>query len=371
MAVRRFLYLIAICIVLILGAGLIWSLHANDLIRWWAVPSRPFVEVKPVAGDRYLDRALWYARPDLPDDPSRFRPQGLDDGGVKRGDAAVFFVHPTSFLERSAWNATLSDPDASARAELFIRGQASAFTLAGQVWAPRYRQATFGAFLTQAAPARAALDAAYRDVAAAFDSFVASIPADRPIILAGHSQGSMHLTRLLKEKVAGTPLQKRIVAAYLVGWPVSLTADLPVLGLPRCAGAQDTGCVLSWASFAEPADERLVTMAYDDTRGLSGRSRTGSAIVCTNPLTGAPASAAPASANRGTLKASPDWATAELIPAAVPARCATRGFLLIGDPPSLGNYVLPGNNYHVYDYSLFWMNTRLDARRRLAAWERR
>jgi len=29
--------------------------------------------------------------------------------------------------------------------------------------------------------------------------------------------------------------------------------------------------------------------------------------------------------------------------------------------------VLPGNNYHVYDYSLFWANVRADANRRLKA----
>ena len=46
-----------------------------------------------------------------------------------------------------------------------------------------------------------------------FDRFVSSIPQDRPIILAGHSQGALHLTRLLREKVAGAPLTGRIVAA--------------------------------------------------------------------------------------------------------------------------------------------------------------
>jgi hypothetical protein len=54
----------------------------------------------------------------------------------------------------------------------------------------------------------------------------------------------------------------------------------------------------------------------------------------------------------------------------VPARCADRGILLIGDAPDLGPYVLPGNNYHVYDYSLFWANVRADANRRLAAFTR-
>ncbi|MEA3057316.1 MAG: hypothetical protein QOF34_131, partial [Sphingomonadales bacterium] len=37
---------------------------------------------------------------------------------------------------------------------------------------------------------------------------------------------------------------------------------------------------------------------------------------------------------------------------------------------ALGPYVLPGNNYHVYDYALFWGAIRRDAERRLAAWHR-
>jgi hypothetical protein len=38
--------------------------------------------------------------------------------------------------------------------------------------------------------------------------------------------------------------------------------------------------------------------------------------------------------------------------------------------PEMGPYALPGNNYHVYDYALFWANVRADAGRRLAAFER-
>jgi hypothetical protein len=30
--------------------------------------------------------------------------------------------------------------------------------------------------------------------------------------------------------------------------------------------------------------------------------------------------------------------------------------------------VLPGNNYHVYDIPMFWMNLRRDVATRLAAW---
>jgi len=42
------------------------------------------------------------------------------------------------------------------------------------------------------------------------------------------------------------------------------------------------------------------------------------------------------------------------------------GFLSIGEPVNLGGYVLPGNNYHVFDYSMFWVNVRNDAARRFA-----
>jgi hypothetical protein len=59
-------------------------------------------------------------------------------------------------------------------------------------------------------------------------------------------------------------------------------------------------------------------------------------------------------------------AGADLSPGLVPARCTPQGLLLIGPPPAgYGNYVLPGNNYHVFDYALFWTNIRDDAAARL------
>src|SRR3546814_5265081 len=43
-----------------------------------------------------------------------------------KGDAAVFFVHPTSYYSRSSWNAPLEDRDSDHRANLFVQGMASA-----------------------------------------------------------------------------------------------------------------------------------------------------------------------------------------------------------------------------------------------------
>jgi hypothetical protein len=367
---RKFLYVMAALVVLALAGMLAYRVWGVDLMRMAMTPSETFQPQPSLASRAYDDPGMWLARPDLPTDPTRWTPAGYQPEKPDTG-AAIFFIHPTSYLNRAHWNAPLDDVEANDRAALFLRGQASAFNASGGIWAPRYRQATFGAFLTSAADADRALALAYGDVAAAFDSFLRQVDPKRPIILAGHSQGSIHLLRLLRDRVARDPkLKRRIVAAYVIGWPVSRTADLPTLGLPECTRADQPGCILSWPSFAEPADPSLISDRYDTSTGFDGQPRRDTPMVCTNPLTGTPNVAAPATANLGTLFPSEDLKTAEIKPAAVGARCDPRGFLLIGAPPSIGSYVLPGNNYHVYDYSLFWANVRADAARRLAAFQR-
>ena len=367
MLARRFLWVVAgLTVIFIIGA-IGYKLFEHQLMRLAFVPKVEFREVPMEAGASYAGRELWIARPDIPGNPSLWTPPG-----VRRSSAAprasVFFIHPTSFLERSAWNAPLDDEESQWRARLFVRSQASAFNSVGEVWAPRYRQAAFGAFLTTEENARRALDFAYRDVLAAWEAFLAQAPADGPILLAAHSQGSLHLTRLLAERIAGRPAARRIAAAYVVGWPISLTADLPALGLPACERRAQSGCILSWQSFGEPADPKMVTDVYDESLSASGRPRAGTRMLCVNPLTGNQGDEAAREANLGTLFPNDDFTEAEFRPNAVPARCDVRGFLLIGeDPPELGGHVLPGNNYHVYDYALFWANVRADAEARVAA----
>ncbi len=279
---------------------------------------------------------------------------------------------PTTYLSRAHWNAPFNDKEAKARAILFARSQASALTGVGPVWAPLYRQATLGAFLAADDPRSAkALDLAYSDVARAFDAFIAAHPGEGPIILAGHSQGSLHLLRLLREKIRGTELRRRIVAAYAIGWPISLTADLPALSLPACKGPDSHTCLVSWQSFADPADPKLIDAYFDATTGYAGGPRRGTPMLCTNPLTGAPGGSAPAAANLGTLVPDKDYGAAQLKKGLVAAACAPSGYLSIGAPPEgFGRYVLPGNNYHVFDYALFWANIRADAARRLAAFSK-
>ncbi|WP_233548225.1 DUF3089 domain-containing protein [Aurantiacibacter zhengii] len=379
---RKFLYIVAFLIVLAIAVLLVLRLYADELTQMALVPDVEFTEQDALADNAYQDPAMWFSRPGKGvNDPARWQPAFSEELSTRAApeepeDAqdtprfAVFFIHPTSFLDNDAWNAPLDHEDSQNRARLMVRGMASAFNRASEIWVPRYRQATYGAFLTDAPEAGRALDAAYADIEQAFDFFIDSVPEDTPIVLAGHSQGGYHVVRLLTERLKGTPLMERVAVAYPVGMPISIETDLPALGLPACATAQQAGCVASWASFAEPAEPGQYLRLYNETPGIDGQSRTDTPIVCVNPLTGSLNGSADAERNLGTLVPDGDLANGELIAGAVPARCdPDTGILLIGDPPDLGQYVLPGNNYHVYDIPLFWRNLQQDVVNRVRAWQ--
>jgi hypothetical protein len=362
---RKFLYVVAALIILVLTGAFIVRAYEKELTEFAFVPTTKFEKQESLATNIYDDPNMWFSMGKSgADNPVRWQPEGAPETRIP-GQAATFFIHPTSYMDKAHWNAPLNEPVSQDRAKLFLRGMASAFSPAGEIWAPRYRQAAIGAFLTTKPEGEEALRAAYQDVLLAFDSFVAKVQKDRPIILAGHSQGALHLTHLLKDRIAGKAIAKRIVATYVVGWPVSSVTDLGPMGVQPCASPDATGCLMSWQSYAEPADYQRIVEVYDSTTGFDGNSRANTPLVCTNPLTGGAAPDAAAEANLGTLRPSDDLKSGALIPGAVPARCDPRGFLLVGNPPKLGPYVLPGNNYHVYDYPLFWANVRADVLWRL------
>ena len=368
---RKFLYAVAILIVLVLAGLFALRIWADELTEMAFVPTADFTPQPELAEKVYADPRMWISRPGIgPKDPALWLPPNVqEDSDALR--AAVFFIHPTSYLERKYWNPPIDDPVSRDRAELFVKGMASPFNRTTELWAPRYRQAAFGAFLTDQPDAIAALDLAYGDVLEAFDFFLDTVPKDRPIVLAGHSQGAFHLRRLLRDRVAGTPLAGRVAAAYVIGWPVSLEHDLPLMGLPPCAGPDEPGCIMSWLSVAEPADNSMLLKGYARKRGLDGQEVGKSAFLCSNPLTGGQGGEAAADQNLGTLVPDLKAESGELVPGVVPARCGEDGFLYIGRPPDLdfGPYVLPGNNYHLFDVTLFWANLRADVSRRVKAWK--
>jgi hypothetical protein len=369
MCARRFLMLIVILTLIVVGGSFAVYQWGGQMLLRSATPKGHYAPPPPNSGPDYTKPDSWLTRPGTqrPKDPAQWNPTGAPPPRLSGTSAALFYIHPTTYLKNDRWNAPASGVhDSDLRDLLFVQSQASAFNDVAEVWAPRYRQAAYGAFLLKSEDAQKALNLAYSDVSAAFDEFMKRVPAATPIILAGHSQGALHLMRLLQERHG--ELKGRLVAAYVVGWPIGISADLPALGYPACRAADQAGCILSWMSFRNPPNPRLILDQWTKTKGPTGGERRRGDILCVNPITGTEGGVAPPRANPGTLVPSMDFKSGVLEAGHVGARCEDGLLIIDGDLSNLGPYVLPGNNYHVYDYALFWGSIRADAERRVTAW---
>lgn len=366
---RKFLIIIGILILIAVTARVVWEQYQPKLMALAFVPSAAFEETVTPAQPDYGDDASWAALPHS-DNGAKQLPEGVDS--LAPLDVDIFYLHPTTYLKKERWNGPIDDVDAAGMVDTqMLPGQASVFNTAGHIYAPRYRQATLGAFMAGDGNSLKAFVVAYSDVLAAFDAFIANHNDGRPFILAGHSQGALHALNLLRDRIATSDLKDRMIAAYLIGWPVSIQADLAPLGLSPCDEAAETGCIVSWQSFADGGDPAQVLTAFNAVPGVTGLPRLGTDMLCINPLSWQRnGETVPANANPGAV-AFPreNGALGGIKDELTGARCGPDGILYIdpapGDP--FDGFLLPGKNYHVYDYSLFYMSLWTNARVRAEA----
>ncbi len=324
-------------------------------------PKQPFAEQAPPPAPDYAQAASWGARPDA-DDPTDIVPAGMAKPDPAAAEVDVFFIHPTSFFSNDKWNQPLDDSETNARTDKgTLRAQASAFNGCCRVYAPRYRQMTFSGFVKWSGDSAKAMDLAYADVKRAFEYYLAHENHGRPFIIAAHSQGSRHAVRLIPEMIDGTPLMKRFVAAYVIGnWvPESWFAKLK--DIKPCERADDTACVVTWSTLLEGADAGKQRVGFAAREGHPA-SMADQPFVCTNPLSWSRGSAlAPARLDRGGWIPGDGATPRAPDPHLVSARCED-GALFVSDPgEDYHRGVLPGGNYHNYDYQLAWMNIRQNA----------
>ncbi len=367
-----FLLVVAVAIVLVIIGGIWLSTDTNRALRLAFTPNHTFEEDTPDPVRDYSAPASWAALPEEPSEASA-RPEGIVDITMVP-EVDVFFAHPTTYLKKTHWNAPHDASIANASVDLrAIKAQASAFNAAGLIYAPRYRQATVGAFFDETGSGVKALGLAYTDILMAFDNFIAERNNGRPFILAGHSQGSLHLLYLLQHRISGTDLANRMVAAYLIGWPVSLEEDLGALpDIDACKTPKDTGCVVSWQTFGLGGSPANLKTYMEQTIGLSGQPRAGSQMLCTNPLDWQIGSNGTRSAHMGAIERAND-ANAPLgapLKKFTGTQCGTDGILYITDLPgdAWQQYKMAGENYHPYDIPMFYMNLRENAVVRAQSW---
>jgi len=190
---------------------------------------------------------------------------------------------------------------------------ASCFNRTCRVYAPVYRQAHVLAYyhmpavtrLAEEGPSKTrgpprgssdkkpveasqAFDLAYGDVRRAFLQFVDDPRnADRPFVLVGHSQGTVHLARLLQEEVETHPARlKRFVHAYLTGSAVPMNLFSRTLHRIRPSMSSfDTCSVSSWRTASRTHPDLAKLRGYFYYAGEGWRSIEGATFLANNPIT--------------------------------------------------------------------------------------
>lgn len=296
----------------------------------------------------YSQMEYWAAHPGKTD-PSDTVPKPLR-GRMGEKVADVFFLHPTTYtgtMPEGETNARIDDPVINYKTDRSsILYQASAFNERARVFAPRYRQAHLSMYGEKDTVKRKEIfDRAYNDIRSAFLYYLQHENKGRPIVIASHSQGTTHSTRLIKEFFDGKPLSKQLVCAYLVGMDIKKTAFAQ---LHLCDDISSTGCFVSWRTFRYDYD-------------ASWASRTDTSVAVVNPVT---------------------WKTTNELAASVLHKGAvlynlrkvfsqTHDTQLEGSavwitrPRFPGSFLYKTKNYHAGDINLFYVDIRDDLSRRI------
>jgi len=219
---------------------------------------------------RYEPPSAWLCRPDLPTDAchgnldaTEIRADGtrapLPFFPATNPSADCFYVYPTVDMGLVPDNHV--DFSDTSRMRDVARAQVARFGSACRIFAPLYRQATIGTYFRSLNEREHRLDFAFSDVLAAFRWYLAHVPADRPVVLIGHSQGADMIVRLLRESFDEDPaMRARLVVAMPIGWHVDVADGQRTGGtftnLPLCATDDELGCVVAFRTFRDDGTAR-------------------------------------------------------------------------------------------------------------------
>ncbi len=189
-----------------------------------------------------------------------------------------FYVYPTVSNDATP----NSDMNAGPEEKTVVQIQLARFASECRIYAPLYRQVTLTALRAALAgqPMTADRVLVYNDVADAWKYYLEHDNQGRGVVLIGHSQGSGVLTQLIRNEIDGKPVQEQIVSALLLGTNLPVPKGKDVGGafksMPLCHSANQTGCVIAYASFRSdvppPANSRF------------GKIQGGDMVAaCTNP----------------------------------------------------------------------------------------
>ncbi|MBP7462194.1 MAG: DUF3089 domain-containing protein [Candidatus Delongbacteria bacterium] len=268
----------------------------------------------------------------------------------------VFFVCPTVYSGTdSSCSMPLSDSISRANFLGAINMEKGLYDPVGNFYAPYYRQVGLNVYTMDSVKAEPCFQIAYQDIRAAFLYYLDHYNQGRPIILAGFSQGSDMLLRLMKDIYHRPDLQQKLVAAYLIGWRITPADTLAYPQLKTAKTETDLGVIVSFNTEAIGITRSLIVPHY--TLGINPLNwQTGSAV-------------ADRSLNRGAVFTNYSGTIDLEIPNLTGAyRDSLRGTIKVTDirpedyPPIISLFA-PGE-YHIYDYLFFYRNLQDNIRKR-------
>ena len=227
------------------------------------------------------------------------------------------------------------------------------------VYAPYYRQAAFPVYNMTEEERKPYLDFAYEDVKDAFLYYAQNSDADRPLILAGFSQGSDMVIRLMADLFDEKEYSDRLVAAYCIGWKLTEEEVTEYPWLKPAQGEKDTGVIITFNSEAENITSSLLVRENEKTYAI-------------NPLNWkTDGTKADKSLNLGACFTDYSAAITKEIPNLTGAYIdEKRGTLKTPDitPSDYSNSLFEDGMYHLYDYQFFYRNLQENVKARLNAY---
>jgi hypothetical protein len=268
-------------------------------------------------------------------------PEVLDEFSLSLGNDSVdvFYCYPTLITSKKdkRWNVPLEDEDQQEKViNAAVKYQASAWISSGNLYVPFYRQAHIRSYFQLDSGGRDALLLAYADVKEAFAYYLEHYNNGKAIILAGHSQGSTHISFLLKDFFDGKELQNKLIAAYIpgIGIDTNYYETIKLMVDPT-----ETGGYLTWNTFKKKFDQSKYTF-------YKGKS-----VV--NPVTWDTSSYASEFQHQGFL-----FSNDKLYSNAFETHLDD-GVVWISTPKFPFRYLsFTMDNYHVGDINLFWEDIR-------------
>lgn len=275
--------------------------------------------------------------------------------GAPDKEVDIFYYYPTAWQDTDNTKpnvCSIDNPSMLKGAASAFERQATAFETAGNIYAPYYRQDNNSSVNRM----QVISGTPTTDGTAAFDYYITHYNNGRPFILVGHSQGSNVLSALLASYMKEHPdVYKRMIAAYVIGYPVTAEYLAANPHLKFAEGPNDTGVIISYNTQAPDVAPGSNPVLY------------GEVGLVINPVNWS-REEVPATTSEGLGSYMPDAKTGvfSVVPQVADAKidksngvliCSTADEDALTKPPARGIY-------HGFDIPFYYMNLRQNAENR-------